>query len=127
MATKTATKKVSRVELLKQRERIDAEIAAQYRTELQGLVEQFKAHLKTGEFELSDALALLGAGKKTHAKGGIAKAKSIHDKPKPGSTYKHPKTGEEWTAPVNLRRVKKWLQELVASSGKKYEDFVAKK
>jgi DNA-binding protein H-NS len=126
MATKTAAKKISRVQLLKQRERIDAEIAAEYQTELQGLVEQFKAHLKTGEFELSDALALLGAGKKTRAKRG-SKAKSVGDKPKSGSTYKHPKTGEEWTAPVNLRRVKKWLQELVASTGKKYEDFVAKK
>jgi hypothetical protein len=42
-------------------------------------------------------------------------------------TYRHPKTGDEWTAPANLRRAKNWLQELVASSGKKYEDFVAKK
>jgi DNA-binding protein H-NS len=126
MATKTAAKKVSRVQLLKQLERIDAEIAAEYQTELQDLVDQFKAHLKTGEFELSDALALLGASKKTRAKRG-SKTKSIGDKPKAGSTYKHPKTGEEWTAPANLRRVKKWLQELVTSTGKKYEDFVAKK
>jgi hypothetical protein len=41
------------------------------------------------------------------------------------TAYKHPKTGEEWTAPANLRRAKKWLQDLVVSSGKKYENFAA--
>jgi DNA-binding protein H-NS len=126
------SKNLSRAELIKRRQqldaeraRLDAEIAAQARADLQALVEQFKAHLKTGEFELADALALLGAGKKTHARKGSAKPKAIGDKPTPGVTYKHPKTGDVWTAPANLRRVKKWLQELVLSSGKKYEDFAA--
>ena len=89
------------------------------------MVEQFKAHLKTGEFALADALALLGAGKKTRAKRRTAKPKAVGDKPKPGITYRHPKTGDEWTAPANLRRAKKWLQDLVVSSGKKYENFAA--
>ena len=48
-------------------------------------------------------------------------------KPIPGVIYRHPKTGDEWTAPANLRRVKKWLQDLVGSSGKRYEDFAAKR
>ena len=125
------SKNLSRADLVKRREqldaertRIDAEIAAQAQADLENLVEQFKAHLKTGEFALADALALLGAGKKARAKKGSAKPS---DKPTPGVTYKHPKTGDEWTAPANLRRVKKWLQELVGSSGKKYEDFAARK
>jgi DNA-binding protein H-NS len=126
------SKNLSRAELIKRRQqldaertRLDAEIAAQARADLQALVEQFKAHLKTGEFALADALILLGAGKKTRAKKGTARAKAVADKPTPGVTYKHPKTGDEWTAPANLRRVKKWLQELVLSSGKKYENFAA--
>ena len=41
-------------------------------------------------------------------------------------TYKNPGTGEEWTAPEKLRRTKKWLEELVASTGKKFEDFAVK-
>ena len=44
----------------------------------------------------------------------------------PGVTYRHP-NGDEWTAPINIRRVKKWLEELVQSTGKKYGDFAAKK
>jgi DNA-binding protein H-NS len=123
------SKNLSRAELIKRREqldaeraRIDAEIAAHAQADLEALVEQFKAHLKTGDFALADALVLLGTGKKTRAKRGSAKPS---DKPTPGVTYKHPKTGDEWTAPANLRRVKKWLQELVVSSGKKYENFAA--
>lgn len=67
------------------------------------------------------------AGKKTRAKRGSTGLKAIADKPLPGVTYRHPKTGDEWTAPANLRRVKKWLAEMVSSSGKKYEDFAARK
>ena len=132
MATSTASKNISRAELIKRREqldaecsRVDAEIAAQARADLEALVEQFKAHLKTGEFALTDALALLGGGKKARAKRGTAKPKAAGDKPTPGVTYRHPKTGDEWTAPANLRRAKKWLQDLVVSSGKKYENFAA--
>ena len=128
------SKNLSRADLIKRREQLDAErtrldgeIAAQARADLETLVEQFKAHLQTGEFALADALSLLGAGKKVRAKKGSAKPETTGDKPTPGVTYKHPKTGDEWTAPTNLRRVKKWLQELVGSSGKKYEDFAAKK
>jgi DNA-binding protein H-NS len=125
-------KNQSRAELIRRRQqldaertRLDAEIAAQAQADLAALVDQFKAHLKTGEFALGDALALLGGGTKTRAKKGTSKPKAIGDKPKSGVTYKHPKTGEVWTAPANLRRVKKWLQELVVSSGKKYENFAA--
>jgi len=128
------SKNLSRADLVKRREqldaertRLDAEIAAQAQADLAALVEQFKAHLKTGEFALGDALALLSAGTKTRAKKGSAKPKAADDKPTPGVTYKHPKTGDEWTAPVNLRRAKKWLQDLVTSTGKKYEDFAEKK
>lgn len=134
MATSTASKASSRVDLIKELDRLDgerkriaAEIEAKGKADLQGLVDAFKDHLKANDFALNDALALLGAGKKVRAKRGTAKPKAVGDKPSPGATYKHPKTGEEWTAPTNLRRVKKWLQELVVSSGKKYEDFVAKK
>lgn len=122
-----ATKNLSRAELIKRREQLDAAIAAQYQSELQNLVDEFKAHLKTGEFKLADALALLRAGKKTRAKRGSSVPKAAADKPIPGVTYRHPKTGDEWTAPANLRRVKKWLQDLVGSSGKRYEDFAAKR
>ena len=132
MATSTSSKNIPRADLIKRREqldaersRLDADIAAQAQADLETLVDQFKAHLKTGEFALADALALLGAGKKTRAKRGTAKLKAAGDKPTPGTTYRHPKTGDEWTAPANLRRAKKWLQDLVKSSGKKYEDFVA--
>jgi DNA-binding protein H-NS len=132
MATSTSSKNLSRAELIKRREQLDVEriqldaaIAAQAQADLQTLVEQFKAHLKTGEFALTDALALLGVGETTRAKRGTTKPKAAGNKPTPGVTYRHPKTGDEWTAPANLRRAKKWLQDLVASSGKKYENFAA--
>ena len=132
MATSTSSKNLSRAELIKRREQLDVEriqldaaIAAQAQADLQTLVEQFKAHLKTGEFALTDALALLGVGETTRAKRGTTKPKVAGNKPTPGVTYRHPKTGDEWTAPANLRRAKKWLQDLVASSGKKYENFAA--
>ena len=132
MATSASSKNLSRADLIKRREqldaersRLDADIAAQAQADLQNLVDQFKAHLKTGEFALADALVLLGAGKKTRAKRGTAKPKAAGDKPTPGVTYRHPKTGDERTAPANLRRAKKWLQDLVVSSGKKYENFAA--
>jgi len=70
MATKTAPKKISRDELLKRREqieaervRIDADLAAQEKAELQAFVEKFKADLKKNGFELANALGLLGVGK----------------------------------------------------------------
>lgn len=127
MATKTVTKPVSRAELIKQRELLDKAIADGYQADTQAAVDAFVAGLKKSGIDLGDALTLLGVGKKTRAKRGTAKPKATGDKPKPGLTYKDPKTGEEWTAPANLRRAKKWLQDLVTSSGKKYEDFVAKK
>jgi len=128
------SKNLSRADLIKRREqldaertRLDAEIAMQAQADLAALVEQFKAHLKTGDFDLGDALALLNAGTKMRAKKATVKAKASGDKPISGVNYKNPKTGEEWKAPVKLRRAKKWLQDLVASSGKKYEDFAATK
>ncbi len=130
------SKKLSRADLIKERarleaerERIDAEIAAQAKAELQGLVDAFKEHLAANEFALSDALALLGVSKKAVGKrvGAKPKAKSASaDRPVVGVRYKHPQTGEEWTAPEKLRRTKKWLEDLVRSSGKKYEDFAVK-
>ena len=123
-----ATKTLSRQEMIKQRTQLDAAIAAQYQSDLKALVEQFKVHLEAGEFELPDALALLSAGKSLRAKRGTAAPKApTSDRPTPGVTYRDPKTGLEWTAPVNLRRVKKWLAELVSGTGKKYDDFAAKK
>ena len=134
MATKTASSSSSRADLIKRREqleaertRIDAELAAQAKADLKALVDAFKEHVKANHFDLSDALALLGVGKKARAKRGPASAKSSGERPTPGVTYKHPKTGDQWTAPANLRRVKKWLEELVRTTGKKYEDFAAKK
>jgi len=134
MASSTRTKNLSRAELLKrraqldaERSRIDAEISAQSQAELHGLVEAFKKHLKENDFDLNDALALLGPGKKDRVKRGTVRSKPSTDRPKPGVTYRHPTTGEEWAAPINLRRVKKWLVELVQTSGKRYEDFAAKK
>jgi DNA-binding protein H-NS len=127
------SKKLSRADLIKERarleaerDRIDAEIAAQAKAELQSLVDSFKEHLAANDFALSDALALLG--KKSTGKRGAPKAKSriSGDKPKSGVTYKHPNTGEEWTAPAQLRRAKKWLQDLATTTGKKYEDFAVK-
>ena len=127
----TTRKKLTRAELIKERtrleaerDRIDAEIRTQAKAELQSLVDAFKEHLKANDFALSDALALLG--KKMSAKRGTGKAKTSDDKPKSGVTYKNPGTGEEWTAPEKLRRAKKWLEELVASTGKKFEDFAVK-
>ena len=55
------------------------------------------------------------------------KAKGSGDRPIPGVTYRHPTTLNEWTVPTHLRRVKLWLQELVNTSGKKYEDFAVRK
>lgn len=133
MVTSAASKSTPRAALLKQRDkldaerrRIEAEIVAQSQAELQSLVDAFLEHLKANDFALSDALSLLGAGRKARAKPPGAKAKRVGDRPKPGVTYKHPKTGEEWSAPMNLRRVKKWLVELVQSTGKRYEDFATK-
>ena len=127
MATKAAPKNLSRSDLIKQRDQLDQAIKDRYRAELENLVDEFKAHLATGEFKLADALALLKVGKKTYAKRGTAKAKAVGDKPVAGVTYRNPDGGEEWTAPANLRRAKKWLDDLVKGSGKKYADFATKK
>ena len=127
MATKAAPKSLSRSDLIKQRDQLDQAIKDRYQTELRNLVDEFKAHLATGEFKLADALALLKVGKKTYAKRGTTKAKAAGDKPVAGVTYKNPATGDEWTAPANLRRPKKWLDDLVKSGGKKYADFATKK
>ena len=127
MATKAAPKNLSRSDLIKQRDQLDTVIKERYQAELKILVDAFKAHLATGEFKLADALALLKVGKKTYAKRGTAKAKAVGDKPVAGVTYKNPATSEEWTAPANLRRTKKWLDDLVKSGGKKYADFATKK
>ena len=134
MATGAASKTTPRAALLKQRDqldaerrRIEAEIVAQSQADLQDLVNAFLKHLKDNDFALADALRLLEAGRKTRAKRGSAKVKGVADRPRPGVTYAHPKTGEEWSAPVNLRRVKKWLVELVQATGKTYEDFATKK
>ena len=127
MATKAAPKNLSRSDLIKQRDQLDTAIKDRYQSELKNLVDKFKAHLATGEFELVDALALLKVSKKTYAKRGTAKAKAVGDKPVAGVTYRNPTTSEEWTAPANLRRAKKWLDDLVKGGGKKYADFATKK
>jgi hypothetical protein len=134
MAATAPAKNASRADLIKrleqleaERKRIDAELAAQSKADLKALVDAFQEHLKANNFELSDALALLGASRKPRARRGTTKVKAVGDKPTPGVTYRHPKSGDEWTAPANLRRVKKWLEDLVKTSGKKYEEFAAKK
>src|ERR1700704_4709564 len=80
MATKKeALKQLSRADLIKERDRleqerqrIDAEIAAQAKDQLKSLVDAFKVHLKENDFYLEDAMALLG-GKKARAKRGTVK------------------------------------------------------
>ena len=126
MATKAAPTNPSRSDLIKQRDQLDQAIKDRYQAELKNLVDEFKAHLATGEFKLADALALLKVGKKTYTKRATGKAKALSDKPVAGVTYKNPATSEEWTAPSNLRRAKKWLDDLVKSGGKKYADFAKK-
>ncbi len=129
MATKTASKKLSRAELIQERsrleierQRIDAEIAAQSREDLQSLVDAFTMHLRENDFSLADALQLL-RGKKARGKRRIAaeKVKGYEA----GVTYKNPDGDQSWVGGTKGPKPK-WLTALL-SSGSKFESLAVKK
>jgi DNA-binding protein H-NS len=121
---------LSRAELLEKKDRLDAdrqklesEIAAAHDAELASLVDAFKHHLAVNQFRLEDALSLLApnAGARGRAKLKVSKPGYV-----PGTTYRHPHSGETWTAKKRGATIK-WLRELIATTGKGYADFAVKK
>lgn len=127
MATKAG--KGSRSELLKQLQdleeqqaAIQAELEQTRADELQSLVDAFKRHLEDNEFDLSEALKLLGV-KKTRAKRGTA-VKGPKDYV-PGVTYKNPKGDETWVGGSKGKKPK-WLTDLL-DAGRKFESLAVKK
>jgi DNA-binding protein H-NS len=127
MATKTGKK--SRAELSKEldelaeRQRvIEEELAASRDEELQSLVDTFKKHLDDNEFDLSEALKLLGV-KKTRAKrGSVVKAPKDYVV---GVTYKNPKGDETWIGGSKGKKPK-WLTDLL-DAGRKFESLAVKR
>lgn len=130
MATSAVPKKLSRTDLIKERERleverkrIDAEIAAQSEAELQGLVDAFKEHLAANDFSLKDALALLNGKTKARAKKGTASPKVLAYEV--GLTYKNPKGDETWVGGTKGPKPK-WLSALI-EAGRTFESLAVKK
>ena len=110
-------------ELEAQREQIEAELAATRIAELKGLVDAFKKQLAESDFELSEAVGLLGL-KKTRAKRGSSQAKP----PKGyevGVTYKDPKGDATWVGGTKGPQPK-WLKDLIAT-GKSFQSLAVKK
>src|SRR5256885_9250919 len=119
MATRTDPKSFSRAELIKERDRleaerqrIDAELAAQAKGHLQSLVDTFKMHLEENDFTLAEALSMLGGGKKTRAKRGTAKPPKVKDY-EVGVTYKNPNNAEQKWVGGTKGPKPKWLKELL--------------
>jgi len=100
----------SRAQLLKRQQELQAEqkaiedaLEANRMSELHGLVDAFKGHLKSNDFTLDEALKLLGVKKGRAARGtGTKKVPESLDKdgkkPEAGSTYKHSSWSAPWTA-----------------------------
>ena len=87
-----------------QRQELAAQLAAYEKkdAELTCLVEAFKADLDAAGLTAADAAVLLAPVK---SRGRVKKSAPGLDKsggkPTPGTTYKHPSTGETWTKAAN--------------------------
>ena len=87
-----------------QRQELAAQLAAYEKkdAELARLVGAFKADLEEAGFTAADAAALLSPAKtRSPAKKSAPGVDKNGGKPTPGTTYKHPATGETWTKAAN--------------------------
>ena len=87
-----------------QRRELAAQLAAYEKkdAELARLVGAFKANLEEAGFTAADAAALLSPAKtRSPAKKSAPVVAKVGGKPTPGTTYKHPTTGETWTKATN--------------------------
>jgi DNA-binding protein H-NS len=126
---KESLKSLSRADLIKERDRleeerqrIDAEIAAQEKDQLKSLVDAFKVHLKENDFSLEDAIVLL-SGTKARAKRETAAPKITgYEK---DVAYNNPNGDQTWVGGTKGPKPK-WLIELL-SSGHDFKSLAVKK
>ena len=98
-----ATVKLDKLTSLERRE-LAAQLAAYEKkdAELARLVGAFKVDLEDAGFSATDAAALLlPARVRGPAKKSAAGVDKTGGKPTPGTSYKHPSTGETWTKAAN--------------------------
>lgn len=109
-----------------QRQELAAQLAAYEKkdAELARLVGAFKADLEEAGFTAADAAALLSP---TKARGPAKKSAPGVDKtggkPTPGTTYKHPSTGETWTKATNGKGAPKKEFVALVAAGRTWADL----
>jgi hypothetical protein len=87
-----------------QRQELAAQLAAYEKKDLElaRLVGAFRSTLEEAGFTAADAVALLSPAKtRGPAKKSTPGVDKTGGKPTPGTTYKHPTTGETWTKAAN--------------------------
>lgn len=92
--------------------------------ELARLVGAFKADLDEAGFNAADAAALLSPAKtRSAAKKSAAGVDKTGGKPAPGTTYKHPTTGETWTKSANGKGAPKKEFVALIAAGKTWAEL----
>ena len=120
-----ATVKLDKLTSLERRE-LAAQLAAYEKkdAELTRLVEAFKADLDAAGFTAADAAVLLAPVKsRGPAKKSAPGTDKTGGKPAPGTTYKHPSTGETWTKAANGKGAPKKEFAALIASGKSWAEL----
>ena len=110
-----------------QRQELAAQLAAYEKkdAELTRLVEAFKADLDAAGFTAADAAVLLAPVKsRGPAKKSAPGVDKTGGKPAPGTTYKHPSTGETWTKAANGKGAPKKEFVALIAAGKTWAELV---
>ena len=109
-----------------QRRELAAQLAAYEMkdAELAQLVGAFKADLEEAGFTAADAAALLSPAKtRSPAKKSAPGVDKLGGKPTPGTSYKHPSTGETWTKAANGKGAPKKEFVALIVSGKTWAEL----
>ena len=120
-----ATVKLDKLTSLERRE-LAAQLAAYEKkdAELARLVGAFKADLEDAGFSAADAAALLLPAKaRGPAKKSAAGVDKTGGKPTPGTTYKHPTTGQTWAKAANGKGAPKKEFVALITSGKSWAEL----
>ena len=109
-----------------QRQELAAQLAAYEKkdAELARLVGAFKADLEDAGFTVADAAALLSPAKtRGLAKKSAPGVDKSGGKPTPGTSYKHPSTGETWTKAANGKGAPKKEFVALIAAGKTWAEL----
>ena len=119
--------KLDKLTSLERRE-LAAQLAAYEKkdAELAQLVGAFRADLEEAGFTAADAAALLLPTKtRSPAKKSAPGVDKTGGKPTPGTTYKHPSTGQTWTKAANGKGAPKKEFVALISAGKTWAELGA--